>query len=55
MSDFNKLLQYMKKDYSKLIGKSITISKLVNDVTTLTVNDAEISINGIERHYGKLC
>ncbi|WP_312649309.1 hypothetical protein [Aminipila sp.] len=55
IGDFKKLLQYMKKDYSKLIGKSMTISKTMNHGETLTINDAKISINGIKRHFGKMC
>ncbi|MPM50150.1 hypothetical protein SDC9_96886 [bioreactor metagenome] len=53
MGNFKLLLKYMKKDYSKLNGKRMNIRKSVEQ-GTLTFKDAEISFNGIKRHYGKL-
>nr|WP_323410914.1 hypothetical protein [Oscillibacter sp.] len=49
---FKQLLQYMKKDYSKLIGTTMRIE--VENVDILAFEDSEISINGIKRHNGKL-
>ena len=50
---FKKLLQYMKRDYSKLIGKSIKITRQIHR-EPLTFNYAKISINEIKRHDGQL-
>jgi len=50
---FKQLLQYMKKDYSKLIGKSMSINKITHK-QALSSKDSEISVNGVKRHEGKL-
>ncbi len=50
--DIKIVIQQMKKDYSKLIGKSIEIRK--NQIDTLPIEFSKISRNGVKRHLGKI-
>ena len=51
-SSVEEVLTQMKKDYSVLYGKSIRIETKWMD--TLGVSAFEISLNGFERHLGKI-
>lgn len=50
--DFKKLLQFMKKDYSLMIGKSMRVSRVTRSVAN-TTDLIQISENGQYRHLGK--
>lgn len=50
---FKQLLQCMKRDYSKLVGRNVRIFKIEHE-DVLPLSDAKISINGMKRHEGKL-
>lgn len=51
-NDFEKLLQLMKKDYSYLIGKKMSVKRVYQE-RTLPNHNLIISKNGIDRHLGK--